>query len=265
MRHVYMDEAGIGNPKDEPYTVVSGVMIHVDTDYEPARKYLTAMADDLIGVDRPPDFSFHAKDIWHGKKHFSGDKWKDVGRRRAVLMHLAEMIVKFQFPIIYSCVYRADHVRPSDPTLSRGEIRKLRANGARYCHMISYISCLHQTELFMRDRFSAEKVFLIIEQHRDHASVIQEVTSILRDPETQKHFDDNPSIEWAKPTHLVEEPMFVEKSLGNLCQLADATAFIISRALAGKEDIQPFLEMIKPNLVSGFVKEFIRLNDNQRS
>lgn len=48
MRHIYFDEAGIGNPEVEPYTVVAGIVLHVDNQYDSLQKYLLDMADDLV-------------------------------------------------------------------------------------------------------------------------------------------------------------------------------------------------------------------------
>ena len=108
LRHVYFDEAGIGNPDTEPYTVVAGVMLHVDDQYTPLQTYLLDMADDLVGpsLERPLDFVFHAKELWHGEGFFPRDNW-GLDKRLAILAHLADIPRKFKLPIFYSCVERS--------------------------------------------------------------------------------------------------------------------------------------------------------------
>ena len=85
VRHAYFDEAGISQ---EPYTVVAGIMIHVDAQYRGLQKYILDMADDLVGKDRPMDFFFHAKELWHGSGFFPRDEWS-LEKRMEILGYLA--------------------------------------------------------------------------------------------------------------------------------------------------------------------------------
>lgn len=254
MRFVYLDEAGIANPKQEPYTVVAGVMMHIDGQYGPLQKYLLDMADDVVGKDRPKDFYFHAKDIWHGKKFFNRDDWPDLKKRLRILEHILDIPEKFNFQVIYACVERAKHIPKNLPAGAEG-----RAKWAKHTHTICMMSCLHQTELLMREHFSDERVFLVAEDHETHKGILRQSAILLGDPRNRSALEDNPGIDWEPATHLVDEPLFAPKSGASPLQVADACAFVLSRHYAGCPHVAPFIERIKPQMPSGLLSKFVRL------
>lgn len=260
LRHVYFDEAGIGNPDIEPYTVVAGVMLHVDDQYTPLQTYLLEMADNLVGPskERPLDFVFHAKDLWHGEGFFPRDNW-DLGKRLAILDHLADIPGKFDLPIIYSCVERSKFP-PKNPPLDSAKVlfKKARAEATKKCHTICFLSCLTQVERWMEHAYEDEKVFVIVEQHKVHESNLLIVAQLLSNPRARSTIENDPNISWPALTRIVEEPLFVQKSGTSPVQIADLCAFLLARALAGKEDSQPLFEKIRPKLVSGFRRDFLK-------
>lgn len=260
LRHVYFDEAGIGNPDIEPYTVVAGVMLHVDLQYTPLQTYLLEMADDLVGPskERPMDFVFHAKDLWHGKGFFPRDNWS-LDRRLEILGYLADIPVKFKLPIIYSCVERSKFP-PKNPPLGSAKrlFKKARAEATKKCHTICFLSCLTQVERWMEHAYKDEKVSVIVEQHKVHKSNLLIVAQLLSNPRARSTIENDPNISWPALTRIVEEPLFVQKSGTSPVQIADLCAFLLARALAGKEDSEPQMEKIRPKLVSGFRRDFLK-------
>jgi hypothetical protein len=79
---VHLDEAGIGNPKHEPWVVVAGVAVHADDQWRSLEQYLTTMADDFVPSHQRDGFVFHAKDLFHGSGVFDRAKWpkKNAGK-----------------------------------------------------------------------------------------------------------------------------------------------------------------------------------------
>ena len=259
MRHIYFDEAGIGNPDVDAYTVVAGVMLHVDDQYTPLQNYLLEMADDLVGpsLERPLGFAFHAKELWHGDGFFPRDHWT-LSKRLEILGHLADIPQKFQLPIIYSCVARKDYPPNYPPRDSaRRLVRDARAKASKKCHTICFLSCLVQVERWMEHKYKDEKVFAVAELHEDHKDALLTTAQLLSNPRARSTIENDPNINWPPLTHIVEEPLFVRKSGSSPMQVADVCAFILTRALASAEYSEPLLEKIRPNLVSGFRRDFV--------
>ena len=262
MRNVYFDEAGLANPEHEPYTVVAGVVIQVDEQYEAIRRYLLDMADDFVG-GRPNNFAFHAKDLWHGEGFFPrpnpaltgpGMVWT-LEQRLKILGHLADIPAKFDLPVIYSCIRRAPYL--GELPLSRGARRGVIREANKRCHVICFMSCLEQTERWMIHAYDSEKVFIVVEHHDDHREKLLEFAQLLSNPRAADVIDADTKIGWRALRHLVDDPLFVRKSGASPIQIADVCAFILARALGECQHALPLLERIRPNLVSGFTKNFV--------
>lgn len=258
LRHVYFDEAGLANPKHEPFTVVAGVMLHVDDQYNPIQKYLLGMADDLVGPsrERPIDFVFHAKDLWHGSGFFPRNKWT-LSKRLEILGHLADIPGKFDLPIIYSCVERQQYLPKKHAARTSQKInRRALAKSNRKCHLVCFAGCLSQTERWMREKHGNERVFVVVEHHQDHRDYLLLLSQFFANPRARSTIENDPAIKWPALTHVVEEPLFVRKSGSSPIQVADICAFVLARSLAGANHSEQLLKRIKPNLVSGFRRKF---------
>ena len=246
VRHVYFDEAGLSQ---EPYTVVAGIMVHVDNHYRNLQKYILDMADDLLGPDRPLGFLFHAQDLWHGSGFFPRNNW-ELAKRLEILGHLADIPQKYQCPILYSCVEK----KKFPPRDESPEARKA-ANLKR--HTICFLSCLSQTDRFMEQFHSDEMVFVIVEDHAEHRAVLREGAKFLGEPRLREAIERDDGISWRPLTHIVEEPLFQGKSGKSPLQIADICAFILNRHFAGDNYIVPFVEKIMPQLASGLRTDFV--------
>jgi len=250
MRHIYFDEAGIGNPEVEPYTVVAGIVLHVDNQYDSLRKYLLDMADDLVAPrdERPLDFVFHAKELWHGNGFFPRDDWK-LEKRLEILGHLADIPNKFDLPIIYSCIKREEYVPKNLP-------KKQRRVADIKCHATCFVSCLDQADRWVEKFCPTEKAFAIVEHHKEHQSGLQLVADYLTNPRLYEAILNDTNFHWNPLEYFVETPLFSPKSGNSPLQVADICAFILSRALAEANHTEALLEKIRPQLVSGFIKNF---------
>ena len=252
MRHIYFDEAGIGNPNIEPYTVVAGIVLHVDNQYDSLQKYLLEMANDLVAQSnkRPLEFVFHAKELWHGNGFFPRDDWT-LEKRLEILGHLADIPENFNLPIIYSCIKREEYV-PKD---LKG---KQRAAADKKCHATCFMSCLSQADRWIEQFYPDEKVFAIVEHHQSHKSGLQIVADYLTNPRLIEEIQNDNSLHCDPIKHFVETPLFSPKSGNSPLQIADICAFILSRALAEAKHSDVLLEKIRPQLASGFIKSFFQ-------
>lgn len=258
VRHLYIDEAGIGNPDTEPYTVVAGFLMHVDGQYHALSKYLLDMADDLVApnLQRPEDFHFHAKDIWHGSGFFRRSDWP-LEKRLKILGHLADIPKLFELPIIYTCLKR-DEVAPGKLT------RKQRAVADKKTHSTCFLGCLRLADDLIERDVPGEQVFAVVEHHQAHRSGLQTVAETMANPRYRKTFEESAEligVQYHPLKHFVETPLFAQKSGSSPLQVADTCAFILARALAGGNHIDELLEKIKPQLVTGFRNRFFKSPD----
>ena len=61
-----MDEARIGNPAEEPYLVVSAVIVDADSQLLILEQYLKTMVEKHISESHRETFVFHAKELFNG-------------------------------------------------------------------------------------------------------------------------------------------------------------------------------------------------------
>ncbi len=72
MRLVYMDEAGISHQAQEPFLVVSGVILHGDRDLNGVENQLERIMHRNIPERLRDGFIFHATEVFNGGKHQIG-------------------------------------------------------------------------------------------------------------------------------------------------------------------------------------------------
>jgi hypothetical protein len=259
VRHLYLDEAGIGNPEIEPYTVVGGIAVHVDNQYDSLQKYLLDMADDLVAPSsqRPSNFCFHATALWHGNGFFHRDKGWTRPRRMEILRYLADIPEKFELPIIYSCLERATFC----PASVRGKERRI---ADRKAHATAFLSTLTVAERWMEEKVPHEKIFAVVELHENHKKGLERVADVMTDPRAAEEIEKAADFHWRPLRRFADAPLMTPKSGKSPLQVADVCAFILSRALADRrdnfyEDNQDLFQRIEPLLVTGFRKDFVKL------
>ena len=80
VRVTFLDEAGVSNPREEPFLVVAGIMLDPDRHYGTLDARLRTLAEECFPPERSEvlaqvralgrPFIFHAKDVWHGSGFF---------------------------------------------------------------------------------------------------------------------------------------------------------------------------------------------------
>ena len=242
MRHVYLDEAGVG---DEPFTVVAGLMLHVDDQYRDFQRRLLSMARELLGKEHTQDFVFHAKDLWHGSGFFPRGTWSRE-KRLKTLSRLAELPGEFGSPVVYAAVSKEEvPSRLGDPK-TRLRLR----------HQLAFHYALEEAEKGLERHYPDELAFLIVEDHPNHRKHLTWVYSMLYD----RHFHfrlENMGL--SSPfQRLVESPLFQAKNGASPVQVADVCAFLIRRCLEGCPTARQIAEQFTPQLVSGWRTNFVQ-------
>jgi hypothetical protein len=75
VRLIYLDEAGISNPAEEPLLVVAGVMINADLQFKQIEAHLDELLSKHVPEDQRETTVFHAMELFHGTKQFHRDRW----------------------------------------------------------------------------------------------------------------------------------------------------------------------------------------------
>jgi hypothetical protein len=101
VRVVYFDEAGVSNPKHEPFIVVVGVIVHADQKLIAVENYLEQVMRRHIPAELHDNFVFNAKHLFNGdnrlfKRH--DPEWP-LERRLKIDDELAIIPKKFDLPI----------------------------------------------------------------------------------------------------------------------------------------------------------------------
>ncbi|MEH2484997.1 DUF3800 domain-containing protein [Bradyrhizobium sp. AZCC 2230] len=247
MRLVYLDEAGVSNPAQEPVLVVAGVIVDPDRQWKELEAYFREMALALFPDDDLYRFVFHAKDIFHGNGPFDRARWTRKERMR-VLTQLAQVPRLFDLPIVVGELDRIktqqelERVSPGIPTKS----------AHNFIHTHAFINAIQCVQFWMERNAPAENAMLIAEDTPVLKKTLRNVHEGYTDPtlETESAF---------KAPNIIDAVHFAQKDESLLLQIADHCAFIIKRKLMGKTDVDECYGAIKPYIQRSFkpVKGFV--------
>jgi hypothetical protein len=114
VRLVYIDEAGISKPTQEPFVVVAGVIVHGDRDLNGIESQLERIMLRHIPERLRDGFVFHATEVFHGGKILQREKDDFIGprewpleRRLKIADEVIRALQKFKLPIALGFVERA--------------------------------------------------------------------------------------------------------------------------------------------------------------
>lgn len=244
VRFVYLDEAGIANPKHEPFVVVAGVIIHADKQWKAIENYLKDMIADLIPEDRRNGFFFHAKDQFHG----SGLTPREVFPKEArweMIRELCSIPKQFDLPVVVGCVERSSHAVRNPGNTSHDLTLSAQA--------IAATCCVHVIERYMREAADKEEVAsLVYEDSPNAKKLIKDVQNYLKSSSIEGLNKISGGGEWAKYLPLeriVNSPHFAEKEDTSILQIADACAFAIKRKLQKAAEGDIFLKEFEGQMI----------------
>jgi hypothetical protein len=229
VRLVYLDEAGISNPRDEPFLVIVGIAVNADRQFKEVESYLDGLLHKH--VPEPDGIVFHAMELWHGTKQFHRDHWP-LEKRLEILDDLAQVPRKFGLPIFYGSTNRLE-IRSALPLLSSAPIRQDVLERAVHAH--SFLHFIAQLETFMRANYPDEVAMLIAEDRPEVRSAVKFTNGVFRGrglKQDQASFEaiKNKLLSQLMPLErIVETVHFVQKRESSLLQIADLCAFAIKR------------------------------------
>lgn len=246
LRFAYLDEAGISSPRHEPFLVVAGVLVQMDMQFRKVEAAVRALVDAsgpehhyLMGEN----YSFQAKELWHGTGAFPRDQYSRTARMD-ILGRLVDIIVENGLVVVFGYVNRADarqdlemesSARNEQPTAKQVLQRELG---------MAYFRCIKRIEAYMRESAGAELCSVVFENNhetRGHISWLQQCLTVKVDK--AGHYEQG---EFFESHHIVEAPMFSDKKQSPVIQLADIAAFVLKRHLQKCSHIAPLFERLRP-------------------
>lgn len=230
MRMVFLDEAGTGNPSEEPWVVVAGVIVHADRQWKALENHLFEMMRKYSPIafeELPYNYCFHATELFSGGKIFSRDRVTKEARW-AILDELVALPAKFNLPVVAYYVKRSEY-----PDV---------VEAYRYC----FVEIAAQVEAYMRRLPDRDEVASIIAEDLPDVHFWVDSMHRYQQKEIQHsglHAHERDRL-WL--TRVIGRPRFEDKSTYSPLQIADACAFTIKRQLMKKPDSTRFFEPLVP-------------------
>ena len=244
VRIVYIDEAGLSRPDQEPFLVVAGIVVHADQKLNGIENYLDRIMRRHIPHEHHEGFVFSAKHLFNGdNKIFKRDdpEWP-LERRLKIADEIAATAAKFALPIALGWVERATMFDVMKfPALSESERVLVQ-------HTTAFMNCSMMVEHWMR-RNTKNEVCMLVAENNDRAKKF--ITDVQRfhqntkfaetmDEETQKHF----------PLRKIkEDPLFQPKRQSHPLIYADFCAYVWKKVLMGDKRYDRFFEPFRKYVI----------------
>jgi hypothetical protein len=176
VRLAFIDEAGISKPRQEPFLVVAGVVIHGDNDLNGVENELERIMHRHIPSVRWDDFVFHATELFNGGgKVFKREKPDLIGppqwpldRRLRIADEIMAIPKKFALNIAFGFLERTKFPAKFDvpDTWSPGEMVVAQ-------HVSAFSTCTLFIEQWMRKNTKGENCMLVVENNDEAKSIIR--------------------------------------------------------------------------------------------
>jgi hypothetical protein len=260
-RFVYLDEAGISNPRQEPWLVVAGLLVHADTQLNKVYAELAAVVERHIPEKDRQGLVLHASDIYGGNgKVFDESRHPEwtFKRRMKILEDLAKIPNKANILITGNAIERAKFPSflevPSTPEDERRlkDRKHKRPSLTIQAHAVAYMACLLEVDIWLRHHAKNENCMVIVEDNNESRAAIRQVHRYHQDrsmPVTKDISDHFPL------RRIREDPAFQEKMPDHPLVLADFVAFVIKRVRMEDSRIWPFYEPWKKRFAVLALKE----------
>jgi Protein of unknown function (DUF3800) len=181
VRLVYLDEAGVSNPKQEPVLVVAGVIVNPDRQWKELEAYFRSLAHQLFPNDDPYRFVFHAKDIFHGSGAFDRKHWPR-NERMKILGQLAQVPRLFELPVVAGIL---DRIK-AEQELAKVSPTTTNKSRHNFIHMHAFINAVQRVQYWMEKNAPEETAMLIAEDTPEIKSALKNV----HEGYTDATFDD---------------------------------------------------------------------------
>jgi len=234
MRLVYIDEAGLSNPDQEPFLVVAGVVIHADKNLVAVERALDKVIARHIRPEHQDGFILHAKELFNGGgRVFTRNEPQPypLSKRLEIADDITAIVTKFRLPIALGFLERGTF--PDDPTYEEWRDADA-AQRTVISHVVAFMSCTMFVEQWMRKEASNEVCLLVVEDNQQARTAIRENHLYHQDPNIAKFLTGRMRNHFPF-RKIKEEPLFQPKRPSSVLQLADFCAYVGKRMLMEKD------------------------------
>jgi hypothetical protein len=245
VRLVYVDEAGISNPKHEPYLVVAAVLVDGDKQLRGVVRHLDKIVERHIPPEFREDFVFHATELFNGggkvfKRHPPDDpsppEWP-LERRLLIADELAAIPKKHNLRVAFGSVERSNFPQNLPPTaMSASELNV----GA---HVTAYMVCALHVDQWLRRQADDEICLMVVEDNEQARTLIRETQVYNQRPNTNLPEDMRGVLPLKR---IMEDPLFQRKRRSSVLQLADFCAYVVKRRLMSDRRYDRFFGAFSP-------------------
>jgi hypothetical protein len=223
VRLVYTDEAGIGDERQEPFTVVAAVPINGDTQWR-------AIDADIVDLRKdhhvPAHVELKACHIFWGTDAFKSWKREDrVKLQRDFLL----VLDRYKLKIFYGGIERA-HFKQILAPIPPSEVDQQPQD-------IAFLMAMGDFENYLCGDSPGE-VGAVIADNSDRENVFKESLSDYRKRPLRGIYN-------TKFNHLIEPVLFTDSKESWGIQFADHCAYFIKRHLMEKSDSEEYYNLIK--------------------
>lgn len=258
MRLVYVDEAGISSPEQEPFMIVAAVIVSADRDLVAVERHLDRVVERWIPEHLRHDFVFHAHELFNGTKKGSGKAFErdhpdwPLQKRLQIADDLAAIPKKFRLPIPFAFSERAKF--PATPEAKANYETLDTAKRIAAEHMTTFMACALMVEHWMRTHASNEVCLMVVEDNDQSRQYIRQAQSFHQkrgvldflDEGARKHF----------PLRKIkEDPLFQKKRKSSVLQLADFCAYVFKKNMMKDDRYARFIDQMWDQVPSVDVKD----------
>lgn len=242
MRVIYSDESGLGSIQDEPVTVVTAIMLNMESQWEPVERDLFTIQN-LI----PPRLLKHGYEL-HGKKLFNGVRRKDLDAEKSLPLILRVPDVHC-VPIFYGAVDRAGFAALPD---AETKVRNQRQSA----YDMAFHSCVRRVETYVRTTLPKTERVLWIAEHSGYEKNLKFTLGWAQATENITIEDESIEIVRKTPTRFVDTVYFGDSGDSLALQLADVcccaiTHFLLERYYGCQPQIvEPYYRILQGQIVN---------------
>lgn len=251
MRLVYMDEAGISNPTQEPFVVVSGAMVDADVALNGIENELERILLRNIPERHRNEFVFHATQLFNGggkvfkrvPEDFIGPPEWPLDRRLKIADEIMAIPRKFKLPIAIGWIERAKFRQQFNLP---PEIPDSEATIA--AHVAAFMNCAMWVERWMRRETINENCLLVVENNNQAKQMIGDVQRYHQDKKIVDLLteESRPHFPFRK---IREDPLFQPKRQSSALIVADFCAYVLKKSLMKDSRYDRFLDPIRDKLI----------------
>ncbi len=238
MRLVYVDEAGISKPAQEPFLVVAAVVVDADKKLVAIERHLDKLVQKHIPEPHREGFIFHAHHLFNGsgkvfdaKNDPANPRWSP-DRRMAVADDLVAILRKFDLPLAWSWTEKAHFPVHDEAKIHFNSQSK--SQQIVITHVCTFMACALKIEHWMRKRAPNEVCMLIVEDNEQARSLIRGTQSYYQNKNIVPTLDARAK-QYFPFKKIKEDPAFQAKRASSVLQLADFVAYVAKKYLMGDE------------------------------